>query len=441
MGTKYSTQSASGYNSSPPSDDGSTVSTNQVKWATIKTKITDPVKTLADAINSQLVTALDVSNTTASTAYTTMASDHLKPIQVTGTTTISLGTAASMAAGYQVTVINAGTSTVTVALITGTDTLDGTAAGTTALSPGQSKTFATNSAASGYNTISYSTPSQMAGINDFRLTLTSVTPVTTSDVTGATTIYCTPYKGTKIGLYNGSAWAVYNSAEFNLALGTLTSGLPYDVFCYANAGVPTLELLAWSSGTARATALAYQDGILCKTGALTRRYLGTFYTTSTTATEDSLRRRLLFNYYNRVIRPMARQETNATWTYTTATVRQANAGATNQIEIMVGVSEDAVTAQLVQAVGSSGTTALFAGGLGLDVTNSVNLGEGACGPSPFNTNQVVNFSSKYVGLPGLGYHFIAWLESSTAVNTTTWYGSFTQAGATIKTGLSGTFMA
>ena len=140
-------------------------------------------------------------------------------------------------------------------------------------------------------------------VADGRLTLTSGTPVTTADVTGATTIYYTPYKGNSIGLYDGSsAWTILTFTEKSLALGTLTSGLPYDVFAYNNSGVVALELLAWTSATARATALVYQNGVLVKSGATTRRYLGTFYTTSTTQTADALATRYLYNYYNRVMR-------------------------------------------------------------------------------------------------------------------------------------------
>ncbi len=113
--------------------------------------------------------------------------------------------------------------------------------------------------------------------NDFRLSLTTAVPVTTSDVINGTTIYCVPYKGNAISLYNGSVWQTYYSNEFSLALGTLTNIIPYDVFCYANAGVPTLEFLAWTNTTTRATALTTLNGILCKTGATTRRYMGSFY--------------------------------------------------------------------------------------------------------------------------------------------------------------------
>ena len=53
----YTSQSISGYNSSPPSDDGSQTEANRVKWSTIKTKLADAIKTLSENINSALVTA------------------------------------------------------------------------------------------------------------------------------------------------------------------------------------------------------------------------------------------------------------------------------------------------------------------------------------------------------------------------------------------------
>lgn len=53
----YTTQTISGYNSSPPVDDGTVSAANQVFWSTPKTKLADPIKTLAEAINTALVTA------------------------------------------------------------------------------------------------------------------------------------------------------------------------------------------------------------------------------------------------------------------------------------------------------------------------------------------------------------------------------------------------
>ena len=53
----YTSQSSSGYNASPPADDGSVVASNQVLWATIKTKLADVLKTFAEAINSAVLSA------------------------------------------------------------------------------------------------------------------------------------------------------------------------------------------------------------------------------------------------------------------------------------------------------------------------------------------------------------------------------------------------
>jgi len=267
-------------------------------------------------------------------------------------------------------------------------------------------------------------PTTDNAIQDFRLTLTSGVPVTTSDVTGATTLYATPYKGNRIALYDGSStWNIRTSAEFSLGSPTLTSGKPYDVFCYDNSGTPTLEVLVWTNDTTRATALTTQDGVLVKTGATTRRYLGTIYSSGANTMEDSLAKRYVFNYNNRVDRPMqAALETTDSWNYTTATWRQANANAANQLDYVVGVSEDPIRADVVAIVGNTnaGVYPLLVG-VGVDSTsaNSTSM-MGA------TMNQIVNgrivTNAAYRGYPGVGRHTLVWLEYSAASGTTTWYG-------------------
>ena len=241
-------------------------------------------------------------------------------------------------------------------------------------------------------------------VADGRLTLTSGTPVTISDVTGATTIYYTPYKGTKIGLYDGSStWNIVTFAETSLPLGTLTSGLTYDVFAYNNSGTLALELLAWTNATTRATALVYQNGILVKSGATTRRYLGTFYTTSTTTTEDSLLNRFVYNYYNRVIRVGKMADTTA-HSYTTGTWRIWNNNAADKVQFVVGVVEDGVS---VLAQTTMGGAVLQYFGVGFNqmaggniTTSTLVTGTGVyfcAGPIPVTTLV-------------LGYNFISALE-------------------------------
>ena len=156
MGTKYSTNTTSGYNATPPADDGTVSEANKVKYSTIKTKLADPVKDRGDTINTELVEHFDQGPDTHSTAHTTVAGDYNTVLEVTGTTTISLLDASTATAGYFVTVVNVGSNTVTVDLTTGTDTLDGTVDGSKSLAANDGATFIVNSAADGYFTIASS---------------------------------------------------------------------------------------------------------------------------------------------------------------------------------------------------------------------------------------------------------------------------------------------
>lgn len=160
-----------------------------------------------------------------------------------------------------------------------------------------------------------------------RLTLTSGAPVTTTDQTAKTTIYYTPYIHDTIPLWDGARWVPVTFSETSEALGTLTSGLPYDVFGFLSSGVLDLEKLAWTNDTTRATAVTLQDGRYCKSGDKTRLLLGTFYTTSTTATADSELTRYVSNVYNRVSKRVVSSITSAlSHTYTTASWREWNNG-------------------------------------------------------------------------------------------------------------------
>lgn len=273
-----------------------------------------------------------------------------------------------------------------------------------------------------------------------RLTLTSGTAVTTTDVTSATTIYFTPYKGAQIGLYNGSSWDVISFSETSIALGTLTSGKNYDVFAYNNSGTLALEFSsAWTSDTARADALALQDGIYCKSGTLTRRYLGTFRTTSTTTTEDSKGgtttqvggKRFLWNCYNRVARSASVIDTTDSWTYTTTTIRQANGASGNKVEMVRGLAEDEISARLSALVTA---TAVAVVGIGLDSTSAFSgVAGGGYGTA---SGAAFSISAHYAGSPGIGYHYVAWLERGAAS------GSFSgDNGGIMQSGLIASVMA
>lgn len=279
-------------------------------------------------------------------------------------------------------------------------------------------------------------PNADNGVDDFRLTLTTGVPVTTSDVTAATTIFCSPYRGNRIALFSSAGVAtVYTSAEFSIAVPATTSTM-YDVFAFANSGVPTLELLAWTNDTTRATALVLTTtGTYTKTGDLTRRYLGSFRTTAVSGqTEDSITKRYLHNLYNRVRRPMRRVESTTSWTYTTATVRQANAAAANQLDVVVGIADVTINIQL-QAVANSGSASVgFWVGVGEDSTSTVSADSvGGGGQSNAGDTNATSFLTatmhKY---PAVGRHFYVWQEWSIATGTTTWFGTPASAVTTLS---------
>lgn len=333
-----------------------------------------------------------------------------------------------------------------------------------------------------------------AHVVEGRLTLTSGTPVTTADVTGATSVFFTPFNGNRVRVYDGTRWQLYTFSELTLALGTLVAFQGYDVFLYDNAGTLTLESNEWSNATAtmtiaspcvvtwtshglvtgnsvtfttsgalptgisantqywvhkidantfhlstsvanlsiaswintsgsqsgthtahaphaRQTALATQDGVLVKSGATTRLYLGAFMTTSTTTTESSAGgvttqvggRQFLSNYYNEVHRNLSVFDSTNSWSYSTATFRTMNGNGGNKVEFFVGYA-----GQLAEAQASGFVT----GGTGADYGTNIAFDEPSTmvgyGGATYQTTQ----SMHTIALvnPGIGYHHFSPIE-------------------------------
>lgn len=267
---------------------------------------------------------------------------------------------------------------------------------------------------------------------DGRLTLTSGTPVTTADVTAATTVYFAPFKGNKIALYDGTQWAIYTFSQLSIALGTDAASLPYDVFAYLNAGAVAIERLPWTNGTTRATNLTTQDGVLVKSGDATRRYLGTYRTTSTIGqTEDSLTKRLVWNYCNRVSRSLRRLEDTNSWTYTTDTWRQVNASALNQVEVVIGWLGAQVDLVASATAANTNTGVAVGAAIGQNATNTPATGCVRQGVTTSLVNGFISPLAKLTTYPAVGYSYFAWLEYSVPTGTTTWQGdgvAFAQSG-------------
>ncbi len=338
-------------------------------------------------------------------------------------------------------------------------------------------------------------------LNGGRLTLSSGVPVTTSDVTGAGTLYFTPYKHDKISLFDGTRWKKYTFSEISLALTSLIKGVVYDIFLYDNSSTLTLEALALkkvaasNSPTAgankvinltdtaglvigmevtvkdgtnsevtnitavvastsitvdnlanayttpdvygyptRATAIVQQNGRMVKSGATTRRYLGSIRIsrTATAQCEDTMQERFVYNYDNRVTRILKCTDTTNSWTDTSASVKAANASVAygvGRVGFVLGVSEDIVRARYWQpgTASAAGTTVGGCIGLNRTLTNDadyygmVTVSGGIC----------VQTLSEYTGHPPIGSNYLQ--RETIGATTTTYYGD--NGGTAVKCGM------
>lgn len=435
MGVKYSTVALSAYNSSPPPDDGSQAASNLVTWSGIKTKIGDPLKTQVAAVDAAVVAALNTSCRAISSNDNVLAADHWKTLEVTNGAVITLLDAATAAAGFTTKIVNVGTSVVRITRTTGADFINGVAIDLN-LSPGDSVTLTVNAAANGY--VVDSGNNVDVGACQGRLSAHPTQAVPTSDVSSSTSVFFIPYGGNKIALFDGTGtWSKFRFGIASVACPT-TSSTPFDVFAFNNAGVVALETATWTNSSSRATGITLQDGVLVKVGATTRRYLGTCCTIATPGNiEDTIARRYVWNYYNRVSRPMRRLEATDTWTYTTAAFQQANANAANQLDFVIGVAEDLVSAQVKANArnDNAGGGVNITVGIGLDATNALAAGcinNSASSPA---ANFVFNPGAEWRGYPGIGRHVLTWVEHSVATGTTTWLGD--NSGVLVQSGIHG----
>lgn len=292
-----------------------------------------------------------------------------------------------------------------------------------------------------------------------RITLTTGVGVTSSDVTGATTIYYNAMGGRVLPVYNGSAW--YNidvSTDLSCALdadtghtGYQQSGKNHDVWgayvsgtTYFGTG-PTWDAGAVAgSNTARGTGAASTEiewfqGMPVNKNSMVLRHgsasgntvtvparqallLGTIRMTANGVTEDSFAKRFVSNAFNAVPRPMRAVDATSTWAYSTATWRQANAATANQLAYVQTLPGRPLSATVTVMVNSStGTARLCAAHIGIDSTTA---------PSNATYNAVQADSAKFLpsfaayrGFPGIGSHTAVWLEIGAGTDTQTWSGS------------------
>jgi len=297
-----------------------------------------------------------------------------------------------------------------------------------------------------------------AGDMGGRLTLTSGQPVTVSDVTAATAIYYTAYRHDVVWTYDGAQFApatLPNQVQVGLTL-TSNSGFEnyhaadtnFDLFLAVDDTTQSLLLgtgPAWSSATGRGTGagtteLERYNGVWVnkvsmrlRYGALTgqigtvvaRRatYVGTMRTVAAGQTEDSFVKRFVWNTHNRRLRPMRRLESTANWTYSTATLRQANGSTDNQLALVRGLDEDSVSVSVLsRVVNDTANVVNCFVSIGLDSTSVAATGAIRSAAYPDNVRNSTA-SAELKTYPGLGYHFLVWLERGDGSDVQTWFSN------------------
>lgn len=269
-----------------------------------------------------------------------------------------------------------------------------------------------------------------AAICNGRLTLVSGAPIITTDQLAKTTLYFTPFKGCEIGLYDGADWHIRRFAELSVSLSGLTADKNYDVFVYDNAGALTLELVVWTNDTTRATALALQDGIEVKSGALTHRYLGMIRTTGTTgqcelsfggAAAGGVEAKLfVWNRFHPMPWTAVSIDTNDFWGYATGAWRYADFSAAMRVSYVTGLQEAMYEASYSALMDNYGGV-----GIGFDANNAV------IGVTASDSGGGGGMARGAV-IPAPGYHYLAALEYGGS--SVTFYGDAGTTGK-LRTGL------
>jgi hypothetical protein len=292
-----------------------------------------------------------------------------------------------------------------------------------------------------------------------RLTLTSGTPVLTSNVLAAPTIFYTPSIGNLCPVWNGSTFAPVAFTEVSQTLSDATKspaaavvGQVYDLFAWLDgATFRVTRGPAWAAGAtagnnttrgagAGSTALSRVAGIFVNQFAITNgpaagygTYLGTIATDNggATITFDAVSSAAggglcsvnLWNAYNPAAVAVFLQDTTATHTYSSSSIRPFNASTQNAIYFVRGLNTDGVDARLktrlTLTTASNGGAAV---GIGL---NSSTAFASQCNPAALATapGASASVTGSYSGLPGLGVGYFMALEQSDGSNAHTFYGS------------------
>lgn len=306
-----------------------------------------------------------------------------------------------------------------------------------------------------------------------RLSLTSLSPNSESDVSGGVNIYYVPLIGAYVPIYNGIVVAmVAIGAQLTLALDSASahagyhqSGKNFDLFAINDAETIRLGTgPSWIAGAvagsdvargtgAGSTEIESFNGLLVNKNDIAIRfgassgntvavparqatYLGSFRATADGQASDSKTQRLVFNAYNLMFRNFRVGGVANNYSYSTD-AWQSLAGTGLKAEFILGLRGTVVRAQAIALVlNSTDTSRVVRSGIGLDSTSAPY--DGGLTASIGVTTKLGQLVSFYEDYPGIGYHYLAPLERGAGTDTQTW---FAYTAGNFRAGMVGSLLA
>lgn len=294
-----------------------------------------------------------------------------------------------------------------------------------------------------------------------RLTLTSATPALTSTVSGATTVYFTPYRGNAVPIWNGTIFVPTVFTELSQATTDSTKSPAavaatkvYDIFVWSDSG--TLRATrgpAWSTSTSRGTGagtsqLSLTNGYYVNTVSITNgpaagygTYAGSIGSNSSSTIDFILGGSAsggtaavlnVWNNFNRVMVYAASNDNGTSYTYTSSTVRQARASTGNQLNFLSGLAEDAISTAYFTSLSTTanvGSNQFF--GIGIDSITIANAAETTAQNLTTASALVTQTTCSHLASPQLGSHYFSAVEASDNSHANT-FDAFSNAGLSMQ---------
>jgi hypothetical protein len=255
---------------------------------------------------------------------------------------------------------------------------------------------------------------QPAIFNSARAYLVSGSPYADGSNSGNATLYVGPITQGKYQTYDNGSGALTTSAltEVSISLASLVAGDSYDFYLYNNAGTWTIEIDQWSGVSTPLATGTDAAGRLTKTGSTNKLLIAS----GTCLTSGKLfmytGERDFINQFNKISVPLFCQDTTATWTYGTATVRAANANTTNgQGRFSVFAPREGLNLSISDYCTLSSGSNVCSIGIGINSTSAMTstAASGVTGP--------VNANCAYSGTITVGSNYFQRLEYASGATT------------------------